>query len=106
MGSQWAASGVPTCDVDTALLLGGLVQLDTAGAWFSQRLASSLAYLQLGKIPFVQGLGAPACARILTSWYPDTERGTFWGFWVASNNIGGFAAPILAGTAATMYGWR
>ena len=54
----------------------------------------------------MQGLGAPACARFLTSWYPDKERGTFWGFWTASNNIGGFAAPILAGTAASMYGWR
>jgi MFS family permease len=54
----------------------------------------------------LQGLGAPACARFLTSWYADKERGTFWGFWTASNNIGGFAAPILAGTAASMYGWR
>ena len=54
----------------------------------------------------VQGLGAPACARFLTSWYADKERGTFWGFWTASNNIGGFAAPILAGTAASIYGWR
>ena len=53
-----------------------------------------------------QGLGAPACARLLTSWYPDKLRGTFWGFWTASNNVGGFAAPILAGTAARHYGWR
>lgn len=68
---------------------------------------SSVAYTILGNFPCVQqGLGAPACARILTSWYPDKERGTLWGFWVASNNIGGVAAPILAGTAATMYGWR
>lgn len=54
----------------------------------------------------LQGLGAPACARLLTSWYPDRLRGTFWGFWTASNNVGGFAAPILAGTAARHYGWR
>ena len=53
-----------------------------------------------------QGLGSPACARILTSWYPDRERGTFWGFWTASNNIGGFLAPIIAGNAAAHYGWR
>lgn len=58
-------------------------------------------------VPFyLQGLGAPACARLLTSWYPDRLRGTFWGFWTASNNVGGFAAPILAGTAARHYGWR
>ena len=33
-------------------------------------------------------------------------RGTFWGFWTASNNVGGFAAPLLAGGAATAFGWR
>ena len=54
----------------------------------------------------LQGLGAPACARLLTSWYPDKLRGTFWGIWTASNNVGGFAAPIIAGTAARAYGWR
>lgn len=79
---------------------------DTAIARILLCMVSSVAYTRLEKLPYVQGLGAPACARILTSWYPDKERGTFWGFWVASNNIGGVAAPILAGTAATMYGWR
>mmetsp|Transcript_12536 Transcript_12536/g.37655 ORF Transcript_12536/g.37655 Transcript_12536/m.37655 type:complete len:323 (-) Transcript_12536:500-1468(-) len=51
-------------------------------------------------------MGAPACARILTSWFPTKERGTWWGFWTASNNIGGFAAPLVAGGAANAMGWR
>lgn len=54
----------------------------------------------------MQGLGAPACARFLTAWFAGKERGTFWGFWTASNNVGGFLAPLLAGTAARHYGWR
>eukprot|EP00898_Chlorokybus_atmophyticus_P000707 jgi/Chlat1/1637/Chrsp127S08673 len=54
----------------------------------------------------LQGLGAPACARLLTSWFASKERGTYWGFWTASNNVGGFAAPLLAGYAAKHYGWR
>lgn len=54
----------------------------------------------------LQGLGAPACARIITSWFPSKERGTWWGFWTASNNVGGFAAPLIAGTAANHFGWR
>ncbi len=44
-----------------------------------------------------QGLGAPACARLLTVWYRSEERGTFWSLWTASNNVGGFLAPIIAG---------
>lgn len=54
----------------------------------------------------VQGLGAPACARIMTTWWSDTERGTVWGVWTASNNVGGFLAPVLVGNVARRYGWR
>jgi sugar phosphate permease len=45
-------------------------------------------------------------SRILTAWFPTRERGTWWGFWTASNNIGGFAAPLIAGGAANRFGWR
>ena len=54
----------------------------------------------------MQGLGAPACARTITAWFSGKERGTYWGFWTASNNVGGFLAPLVAGTAARHYGWR
>jgi hypothetical protein len=47
-----------------------------------------------------QGVGAPCCARILTSWFAAKERGTYWGMWNIAHNMGGFFAPILAGTAA------
>eukprot|EP00191_Tetraselmis_sp_GSL018_P003122 CAMPEP_0177601082 /NCGR_PEP_ID=MMETSP0419_2-20121207/14035_1 /TAXON_ID=582737 /ORGANISM="Tetraselmis sp., Strain GSL018" /LENGTH=525 /DNA_ID=CAMNT_0019094255 /DNA_START=772 /DNA_END=2349 /DNA_ORIENTATION=+ len=54
----------------------------------------------------LQGLGGPSCARILTSWFATKERGTYWGMWNIAHNLGGFAAPLLAGTAARMYGWQ
>lgn len=54
----------------------------------------------------LQGLGGPCCARILTSWFATKERGTYWGMWNIAHNLGGFAAPILAGTAARTYGWQ
>jgi sugar phosphate permease len=54
----------------------------------------------------LQGLGAPGCARILTSWFAAKERGTYWGMWNIAHNMGGFLAPLLAGTAAKMYGWQ
>jgi sugar phosphate permease len=56
--------------------------------------------------PAAQGLGAPACAKLLTQWFSSTERGTAWSIWTASNNVGGFAAPWIAGTAAGAFGWR
>jgi MFS transporter, OPA family, sugar phosphate sensor protein UhpC len=54
----------------------------------------------------LQGLGAPGCARILTSWFSSKERGTYWGMWNIAHNMGGFLAPIVAGTAAKLYGWQ
>ncbi|CAL8460878.1 g409 [Coccomyxa elongata] len=90
----------------TILLSGGLAATAFVNIAFGMSSSYPLLLALWGLNGLLQGLGAPACARILTLWYPDKERGTFWGFWTASNNIGGFAAPILAGTAATMYGWR
>ena len=54
---------------------------------------------------FLQGTGGPACARILTNWFAPTERGTYWGMWNIAHNIGGFLAPIIAGSAAKAFGW-
>lgn len=54
----------------------------------------------------LQGVGAPGCARILTAWFSSKERGTYWGMWNVAHNMGGFLAPIIAGTAAKMYGWQ
>jgi MFS family permease len=109
MQQQYFHDSVVTC-------AGGNHQFDFQ--WFAWARVSTgditLLYVVLGNphgcilTPWgcFQGLGAPACARILTVWYPDKLRGTFWGFWTASNNIGGFLAPIIAGTAARLYGWR
>jgi sugar phosphate permease len=54
----------------------------------------------------LQGFGAPSCAKILTSWFAAKERGTYWGMWNIAHNLGGFVAPILAGTAARTLGWN
>jgi MFS transporter, OPA family, sugar phosphate sensor protein UhpC len=53
-----------------------------------------------------QGWGWPPCARLLTHWYSQSERGTWWSVWSTSHNVGGFLIPILAGTCATYMGWR
>lgn len=90
----------------TVLLAGGLM----ATALVNIAFGFGNAYLYFCVIwafnGLLQGLGAPACARMLTSWYAGKERGRWWSIWTASNNVGGFAAPILAGSAANKLGWR
>ncbi|PCI95314.1 MFS transporter family glucose-6-phosphate receptor UhpC [Candidatus Aerophobetes bacterium] len=54
-----------------------------------------------------QGWGWPPCARLLTHWYSQKERGTWWGFWNSSHNIGGALIPIIVAYAIAMFGsWR
>lgn len=45
----------------------------------------------------LQGVGAPACATILTAWFAAAERGTYWGMWNIAHNLGGFLAPVIVG---------
>jgi sugar phosphate permease len=58
------------------------------------------------KTGLFQGLGAPSCAKLLTTWYATKERGTFWGLWNISHNLGGLSAPIITSTVAMAFGWR
>ncbi len=53
-----------------------------------------------------QGWGWPPCARLLTHWYSQSERGTKWSIWSTSHNVGGFLIPIIAGVCAQYWGWR
>lgn len=53
-----------------------------------------------------QGWGWPPCARLLTHWYSQSERGTWWSVWSTSHNVGGFLIPIVTGFCAQYFGWR
>eukprot|EP00891_Asterochloris_glomerata_P001064 jgi/Astpho2/1064/e_gw1.00017.33.1_t len=88
------------------LLAGGLAAAALVNVAFGCGSALWWFVLFWGLNGLLQGLGAPACARTITAWFSGKERGTYWGFWTASNNVGGFLAPLVAGTAARHYGWR
>ncbi|MDN3509568.1 MAG: phosphoglycerate transporter protein PgtP [Candidatus Neptunochlamydia sp.] len=60
----------------------------------------------LGLNGFFQGWGSPPCAKLLTYWYSQTERGRWWGIWNTSHNIGGAVIPILCAFAIQAFGWR
>ncbi len=53
-----------------------------------------------------QGWGAPVCAKLLSDWYSQSERGRWWSVWNTSHNIGGFLIPLLVAACAAWYGWR
>lgn len=53
-----------------------------------------------------QGWGWPPCAKLLTHWYSQKERGTWWGMWNSSHNLGAALIPIAVGFIAQFFGWR
>ncbi len=55
---------------------------------------------------FVQGMGYGPCARGLSHWYSARERGTIFGFWNVSHNVGGGIAGFLAAQCASLWGWQ
>lgn len=53
-----------------------------------------------------QGWGWPPCAKLLTHWYSQKERGVWWGVWNTCQNLGGALIPIIAAFSALTWGWR
>ncbi len=54
---------------------------------------------------FVQGMGYGPCTRGLSHWYSVKERGTIFGIWNTSHNVGGGLAGFLAAWCAARWGW-
>lgn len=55
---------------------------------------------------WVQSMGAPASVVSLSRWYDDRLRGSFYGFWSSSHNIGEAVSMLVIAAIATGYGWR
>ncbi len=55
---------------------------------------------------FFQGWGWPPCAKLLTYWYAQSERGRWWSVWNTSHNVGGALIPLIAAAAIAFGSWR
>ncbi|MCF7567989.1 MFS transporter [Sabulilitoribacter arenilitoris] len=55
---------------------------------------------------WVQSMGAPSSVVSLSRWYKDKERGSFYGFWSTSHNIGEALTYILTAVVVSYFGWQ
>lgn len=55
---------------------------------------------------WVQSMGAPACVVGLTRWFEHRQRGTFYGLWSSSHNIGEGLTFILTSLVVSAWGWQ
>ncbi|MBI3848925.1 MAG: MFS transporter [Verrucomicrobia bacterium] len=53
----------------------------------------------------IQGMGYGPCARGLGHWYTYRERGTIFGVWNMSHNLGGGLVGVVAAYSAREFGW-
>lgn len=53
-----------------------------------------------------QSGGFPPAAKSLTYWYSNSERGTKWGLWSCSHQVGTFLSVIISGFIVSHYGWK
>ncbi len=84
----------------------GLIIAGLANVFFG--MASSILWFCLlwAINGWFQGWGWPSCARQLTHWYSQRERGTWWGIWNTSQSLGLAAIAMIGAILATYYGWR
>lgn len=71
-------------------------------------LSSSLLMFAVfwGLNGWFQGFGWPPCARLLTHWYSQNERGSWWSTWSTSHNVGAFLIPWIIGLCLYFFDWR
>ena len=54
---------------------------------------------------FAQAAGSPSCVVALTRWWPKERRGTYYGIWSCSNNLGEVMAYILSAAVTPSIIW-
>ena len=55
---------------------------------------------------YAQSMGAPACAVGLARWFSNKERGTYYGVWCTSHNLGEGATFVLTSLIVSSFGWQ
>lgn len=55
---------------------------------------------------WAQSMGAPASVVTLSRWYTDKNRGSFYGFWSMSHNLGEFFSYLFVGGVVGLLGWQ
>lgn len=53
-----------------------------------------------------QSIGAPCSVVTLSRWFALSNRGTFYGFWSLSHNLGEFFSFLLVGGLVSLFGWQ
>lgn len=97
----------------TGLLISALCNFLMGALGFWEGAASAtgmgmfLAFAVIWAISgWSQSMGSPPAIIALSRWYPITQRGTFYGFFSASHNIGEWLSFLFVGLVVAAFGWQ
>lgn len=90
-----------------ANLLVGLLDFSYTSGAFMASSGFFIAFAVLWGINgWSQAMGAAPAVVSLSRWFPKKERGTFYGFFSASHNLGEFLSFIFVGLIVAYVGWQ
>ena len=89
----------PRYFMSTGLILSGLINV-FFGRVHSVNLMAALWFLN----GWAQGMGWAPCARTLTHWFSDRERGTKFAVWNVAHNVGGGMSGPICNAALWLFG--
>lgn len=87
-----------------------LVRITVCWSLFTALTGAAWGLYSLLLVRFLFGAGEagayPNVARVLSRWFPDSERGRAQGFVMTAGQLGGVLAPTLAAYLIKYLGWR
>ncbi len=84
----------------------GIVGATAVDAGLSTSFIFILFAILWGVNGWVQSMGAPPAIISLSRWFPLKIRGTFYGFFSASHNLGEGLSFIFVGSIVAAFGWK
>lgn len=89
-----------------ANLLVGLLGLMNSSVGFAINLFFISFVVLWGMNGWSQSMGSGPSVVSLSRWFPKKERGTYYGFFSASHNLGEFLSFIFVGQVVALAGWQ
>lgn len=97
----WSDQSNPRYFMAFGLILTGICNIFFG---FSSSLISFVLFWSLNA--WFQGFGWPPCVKLLSYWYSQSERGSWWSIWNLSHNVGGIAATAVITVSLIFFGWN
>ena len=100
---RFMAAGL--CVSAVANLLVGVLGFANGGGMVGNMTLFIAFAVMWGVNGWSQSMGAPPAIIALSRWYPLSKRGTYYGFFSASHNLGEFLSFLFVGAVVGIFGW-